>query len=244
MSTAPVADQRRLLQLQELDTTLAKLAHQRAAHPTLATLDELTGRADDLDRSRAQTQVVVSDTRRELAKAETDVEQVRNRAERDQQRLDSGAGSPKDLQALQHELQTLGKRQRDLEDVELEVMERLETAEGDLTAITEQREAVLADIERVEAERDAAFSDIDAQIQSTSSQREELAATIDDALLAQYEKVRSSTGGLGVVALRSGATQGIQIPLSLTEKAAIEAAPPEQVLRSEDYGYLLVRLDD
>lgn len=244
MTTAPVSDQRTLLDVQGLDTTLAKLTHQKNSHPTLAALEELTGRAEDLDRSRAETQVAVSDTRRELVKAETDVEQVRNRADRDRQRLESGTGSPKDLQALTQELESLGKRQSDLEDVELDVMERLETAEGELAATTEQLEAIRADITRTEAERDEAFAELDAQIEQTRAQREELAGAIDTDLLALYEKVRAKTGGLGVIALKGGATQGIQIPLSLTEKSAIEAAPPEQVLRSEDYDYLLVRLDD
>ena len=243
MSTAPAADQRMLLDLQQLDTNLAKLAHQRAAHPTLETLRELSGRAEDLDRSRAQTQVVVSDTRREVTKAETDVEQVRNRADRDRQRLETGQGTSKDLMALQHELESLGKRQSDLEDVELEVMERLEEAEGTLNAITEQLSAVRADITRVEGERDAAFAELDDQISRVQTQRDALAAGIDTALLALYEKVRTQTGGLGAVALRGGATQGIQVPLSLSEKAAIEAAGDDEVLRSEDYGYILVRLE-
>lgn len=244
VSTAPVSDQRTLLDIQALDTTLAKLTHQKNVHPTLATLEELTGRAEDLDRSRAETQVLVTDTRRELLKAETDVEQVRNRAERDRQRLESGSGSPKDLQALTQELEMLAKRQNDLEDIELEVMERLETAEGELAATTEQLEAIRADITRTEAERDEAFANLDGQIEQIRAQREELAGGVDADLLALYERVRAKSGGLGVVALKGGATQGIQIPLSLTEKSAIEAAPPEQVIRSEDYDYILVRLDD
>ena len=244
VSTAPVSDQRTLLDIQALDTTLAKLTHQKNSHPTLGTLEELTGRAEDLDRNRAQTQVLVSDTRRELVKAETDVEQVRNRAERDRQRLESGTGSPKDLQALTRELESLAKRQSDLEDVELEVMERLENAESELKAITEQLEAIRADITRVEAERDQAFAELDEEIAKTRAKREELAEGVDADLLTLYERVRAKSGGLGAVGLRGGATQGIQIPLSLTEKSAIEAAPPEQVIRSEDYDYILVRLDD
>lgn len=244
VSTAPVAEQRALLDLQALDTTLAKLAHQRSSHPTLATLEELTGRAEDLERTIAQADVLVSDTRRELIKAETDVEQVRNRADRDRQRLEAGTGSPKDLQALQSELESLGKRQNDLEEVELGVMERLENAEQEREAAASQLRAIRDDIAKTEDERDAAFAELDAEAATAKARRDEVAAGINDALLALYERIRTKTGGLGAVALRGGATQGIQIPLSLTEKAAIEAAPPEQVLRSEDYDYILVRLDD
>lgn len=131
MTTAPVADQLRLLEVQAHDTRLAQLAHRRRKHPTLATLEEFAARSADLERARMETGVVVSDTRRELAKAETDVEQVSARAERDRNRLETGAGSAKDLQALTHELESLGRRQSALEEIELEVMERLETAGRD-----------------------------------------------------------------------------------------------------------------
>ena len=54
----------------------------------------------------------------------------------DQAKLDSGQGSAKDLQALQHEITSLAARQSALEDVELEVMERLERRAHQSTAET------------------------------------------------------------------------------------------------------------
>lgn len=70
-----------------------------------------------------------SDLTREQTKADGDVEQVRRRSARDQQRLDSGqVSAPRELEQLQHEIATLGRRQNELEDIELEIMERLESA--------------------------------------------------------------------------------------------------------------------
>ncbi|SEE00766.1 zinc ribbon domain-containing protein [Ruania alba] len=242
MTTAPAADQRRLLDVQALDTRLAQLAHQRKAHPTLTTLAELTGRAEDLGRAKTATDTLVSDIRRELRKAEADVEQVELRAARDRQRLESGAGSAKDMQALSHELETLAKRQSDLEEVELEVMERLEAAERDAAAIDEQLDALEADTTRVESERDTAFADLDAEIADVTHKRAVAAEGIDATLMALYERVRTQSGGLAAVALQGEATVGVQLSLSLTEKAAIAAAAEDEVIRSEDYGYILVRL--
>lgn len=242
MTTAPAADQVRLLDVQALDTHLAKLAHQRKTHPTLTALAELTARAEDLTRAKTAAEVLVSDTRRELTKAETDVEQVTSRAARNQQRLDAGAGSPKDLQALGHELESLAKRQSDLEEVELEVMERMEAAEKDAAAVTEQLEALQADISRTEAERDEALAGLDAEITETQTKRDAAAEGIDSGLLTLYERIRTQTGGLAAVPLRGMATEGVQVPLSLTEQDAIATADPDEVIRSEDYGYILVRV--
>ncbi len=242
MTTAPAADQVRLLDVQALDTHLAKLAHQRKTHPTITALAELTARAEDLTRAKTAAEVLVSDTRRELTKAETDVEQVTTRAARNQQRLDAGAGSPKDLQALGHELESLAKRQSDLEEVELEVMERMESAEQEAAAVTEQLEALQADVARTEAERDQALAGLDAEITETQAKRDAAAEGIDSGLLALYERIRTQTGGLAAVPLRGMATEGVQVPLSLTEQDAIASADPDEVIRSEDYGYILVRV--
>ena len=51
------------------------------------------------------------------------------------------------------------------------------------------------------------------------------------------------SGGLGVLRLRGATTDPLQISLSLTERAAIEAAPADEIVRSED-GYIIVRVKD
>lgn len=244
MITAPPADQRLLLDIQELDTRLARLTHQRRTHPTLATLAELQGRAEDLDRAKTQAEVALSDARRELAKAETDVDQVRTRAERGQARLESGQGTPKELQNISAELEALGRRQGVLEDAQLEQMEAVESAETALAAITTQLAELTAQVTEVTAERDAALLELDGEIESVTASRGRLADSLAPELLQLYDEVRSRTGGLGAVALRGESTVGVQVPLSLTEQAAIKSAPPEQVIQSEDYDYLLIRIEE
>lgn len=244
MVSAPASSQRRLLDVQALDTQLAKVAHARRSHPTLAALAALDGRAEDLRRSALLASTRVKDLQREVAKAEADVEQVRTRRDRDQSRLDAGAFNAKDSVAVLAELESLARRQGVLEDAEIEVMERLEEAEGELRAIQEQVTALEEDVVRVTGERDAAFADLDGQIATLGTQR--IAATngLEDDLLGLYEKVRTANGGLAVLAIRGTRTEPLQLDLSLTEIAAIKAAPKDQVLRDEEQGYILVRLDD
>lgn len=244
MTTAPAADQRRLLDLQALDTRAARLAHQRRSLPVLATLAELDGRAEDLHRSQVEARTIASDTRRELTKAESDVEQVRVRAARHQATLDSGQGLSRELVALQGELAQLAERQSYLEEIELEVMERLEAAEARVADLDAQERSVATDVEHHTKVRDAELATIDTQATQVAAEREALAAQIDAELLDLYEYARRRTGGLGAVALRGHRTEGAQVDFSLSELAAIDAAAPEDVLLSEDHGYVLVRLED
>lgn len=244
MTTAPARDQRKLLDLQALDSQLARLAHQRRSLPVLTTITELEGRAQDLQRSQVEARTKVADLRRELTKAEADVELVRNRAQRHQTRLDSGQGTSKDLQAIQAELEQLAGRQQALEEVELGVMEQLEAAEGEVAGIDSQLAALEADIQTRAAERDASFGDIDADLEKVRAERDALAASLDAGLVAEYERVRSRTGGLGVVGLRGSRTEPLSLDMSLTELDAIRSARPDEIVLSEDYGYIIVRLDD
>jgi len=149
---APNAEQITLLDVQEHDTRLSQIIHRLNSLPQTGQLAELRERVARLRKEVIAAQTIVSDLEREQLKADADVDLVRERSRKDQELLDSGSISdPKQLQSLQSEIESLAARQIDLEDVELEVMERLEGAKaavvqltGDLAA-AEAEEQQLAD---------------------------------------------------------------------------------------------------
>lgn len=244
MATAPPEDQRTLLEVQELDTRLQQLVHQRRTHPSLATIAELDGRLADLQGSLVDSRTAVSDLEREVAKAEADVAQVRTRAERDQQRLDSGALSAKDSQAVLSEIESLARRQSVLEDVELEVMERLEAHQESLAKVEAAHAELVAGKDKATAERDAAWAEIDTAGRAVQAERAKVAGGLDAGLLALYDKLRAQLGGQGAAALRGGRCEGCRLELNAGDLAAVRSAPPEQVVRCEECGRILVRLAD
>ena len=129
MKASPEA-QLRLLDLADLDAELGRLDHRRRGLPEHAELSQLEQRDRELRDELAALEATEGDLKREQSKAEADVEQVRTRITRDRARLDAGqVSSPKELENLQSEIESLLRRQSDLEDVELEVMERLESTQ-------------------------------------------------------------------------------------------------------------------
>ncbi|MFC4614405.1 zinc ribbon domain-containing protein [Cellulomonas algicola] len=244
MTTAPAADQRRLLDVQELDTRLDQLAHKRRTLPELARLAELDAQLADLHTALVTSRTAAEDLRRELTKAEADVEQVRSRAARDQARLDSGQGSAKDLQALTSELASLARRQGDLEEVELEVMERLEAHEGALAEVTKAYDALVAQKESVAADRDAAFRTIDADAERVRGERAKAAEGLDAGLVTLYERLRGQLGGLGAAPLRGRRCEGCRLELNPLDLDAIRSKGEDQVVRCEECGRILVRLPE
>jgi predicted nucleic acid-binding Zn-ribbon protein len=231
----------RLLDLQALDSTLARLEHRRATLPELAELHRLDARAQALHDDLVRVETESGDLEREQNRIEADVEQVRARAARDQQRLDSGSVSPKQLTDLQHELASLARRQGTLEDQVLELMERREPLDARRDALTAQAAEVAAERARVAEARDQALAVIDAEAAAARAKREETAATFPDDLLKLYEQIRARSGGVGAAALQHGQCQGCRIGLSPSDLGAIRSAPADEVLRCEECRRILVR---
>jgi hypothetical protein len=233
--------QRRLLDLQAVDTALAQLAHRRRTLPEHAELEALARELSALEDERVRAQVAVDDLDRDIARLEKDVEQVRVRKDRDQARLTQGAGPARELEALQHEMASLIRRQNELEDAELELMEQREAAQGVLDGI-EARLASARD-NRVAAEqrRDQAMADIAKEEQFKASARRPLAADLPADLVALYDKIRETSGGLAAALLAGGRCGGCRIELAGADRGRIKAADPDEVVRCEECRRIMVR---
>jgi uncharacterized protein len=237
--------QLRLLELADIDAELTRIEHRRRGLPEHAELARLEAKDDELRDSIAALTAQNSDLKREQAKAEADVEQVRARIDRDRQRLDSGiVNSPRELENLQSEVQSLNRRQSDLEEVVLDVMERLETAQSALTSATSEREQLATELVSVTAARDTALAELGEQAVKAGDRRVEVAASIPADLLDLYDKLRVQHGGVGATALRLRRCQGCNLTMNTVDLNAIRAAPADEVLRCEECRRILVRTAD
>ncbi|MDE0572911.1 C4-type zinc ribbon domain-containing protein [Demequina sp. B12] len=244
MATAPVADQQRLLDVQDADLRLRQSRHRLETLPQIAQIAELQGRAFDLEEEAIARGTDVEDLRREVTKAEDDVQTVRTRAERDNARLTAGTGSAKDLQALQSELEVLAKRQSALEDIEIEAMERLETAEKVHADAVTQRDAITAQIAELESARAAAASEIADEIADIEAERVLKSEGLDAGLVSLYERLRDQNGGIGAARLSGSRCLGCNMTLNPGDVQAARNAPADQVVRCEECGCILVRVEE
>lgn len=238
MKASPEA-QRRLLDLAALDTALAQLAHRRRTLPELAEIEEAGRTAAGLDNERVRAQVAVDDLDRDIARLERDVEQVRARQDRDRKRLDAG-GAVREIEGLQHELATLTRRQTELEDAELELMEQRETAQRELDDVTARAAAARERREAAERRRDETYAELDAEREFKEAGRRPLVADLPADLVGLYDKVRADTG-LGAALVRAGRCGGCRIELYGADLARVKAAPPDDVVRCEECRRIMVR---
>ncbi|MFC6884655.1 MULTISPECIES: zinc ribbon domain-containing protein [Actinomadura] len=241
MKAAPQA-QLRLIDLQELDSSLDRLAHRRRTLPELAEIERLDGRLTELRDAIVAAETEVGDLDREQRKAEQDVDQVRARADRDQKRLDSGqVTSAKDLSGLQAEIESLHRRQGDLEEVVLEIMERREEAESRVASLRSDQTAAQEELAGLAERRDAAQKQIDEEAGTTGAARTAVVKDVPEDLLALYEKLRGQFGGVGAARLHRGACQGCHLALNTVDVNRIRAAADDEVIRCEECRRILVR---
>lgn len=231
--------------MQELDARADQLRHQRAKLPELAEITELTAKRTDVDNLARDARITVDDLTTEQKKVDLDVEAVKTRRTRDRDRMDQGLiTNPKDLERMQHELESLERRITSLEDDELEVMEKIEEAQKELT----QYEAMVAETDErlgaLAAARDEKLAAIDEQLQKVQADRVPAAEGLPEDLLKLYLKLREQKGGVGAATLRARTCSGCQLGLDSVEMSRIQGLAEDEVVRCEECDRILVRTSE
>ena len=241
MKASPEA-QLRLLELADLDTELGRLDHRRRTLPENAELAQLGERAAKVRDAITIADTDLADLDRDQLRAEKDVEQVRVRIEKDNKQLDAGrVSNARELESLQSEVVSLRKRQDDLEEIVLELMERRETAQGLRDGAAAEADSAGAEEAALTARRDAALAEIDEQAAKATAARAATTGDVPADLLALYDKIRASAGGRAAAELRRGQCGGCREMLSTVELNEVRRAAPDEVIRHEECRRILVR---
>ncbi|CAO5167568.1 conserved hypothetical protein [Frankia sp. AiPs1] len=239
---ADPATQLRLLDLQALDSGLDRLAARRRSLPELKVITARTIDLDAVGDDLVGVRTELGDVARAQRRLEDEIELVRTRAARDTDRLGSGAvTNARELENLQSEVTSLARRQGVLED---EALERMETVEGlqRRVAELERRQADLqAEVDAASTARDKANGEIDAEAVRLRERRATLVPSLPEPLVALYERIRTSSGGVGAAPLVHRRCQGCHLELSGGDLREVAAAPADEVVRCEECRRILVR---
>jgi predicted nucleic acid-binding Zn-ribbon protein len=239
---ADPSEQLLLLQVQEFDTKLDQLQHGINVLPQHALIEAIDTKSPGLKSELQALEVEAGQVRKAAERIDVDVEQVRSRVSRDEAALASGALGAKELEAMQHELTSLGRRQNELEEEELEVLQQLEDLQARVTAIS----AELASLERQRAvlvtARDVEIARYQGESEQIRIQREALAAGVSPEVLTYYEKVRLGHSGVGAAALRGGACEGCQLQIPPSERNRVMGLPADALPSCEECGRILIRV--
>jgi len=235
--------QRALLQVAELDTKVARLRHRRSTLPENAKLAELQA-----TRTKLSEQIVAAQTRRgdaeaEQERVEIDLAPARARLVRNQQKIDAGMIAAKALQPMLDEIEHLRGRIATLEDTQLDIMQQVEDETATSDKLAAERKGIETAMRDLLVQRDKAARELDQQIEGFGEQRKTLAGRLPAELIALYDKIAQRAGGTGAAELRARRCGGCGLELDVSELKRQATAAPDQVLRCEECGRILVRTD-
>lgn len=238
---ATPSDQRSILDIQGFDFTTTSLSAKAAALPEIATIASLTIKSNNARDLRIAAETELSDVKRELNRSENDVEQVVSRITRDEIRLGSGTGAAKELEQLQHELVSLAARRSDLEEVELEIMMRVDGIKDRITVLQNEESALALEIANLEISKENILTVIGADLNATAQERAKTAASVNAEVLALYEKIRASNNGTGAAALVGNQCKGCHLTINTIELNRITGLAEDELVRCEECRCILVR---
>lgn len=228
-----------LVALQELDTALDQLRLRLERLPERSTANQANERLRAVHAARDAATADREAAERDLAAVEEESSEV----DRHRVRLEAQMKtiiSPREAEALQHEIAGLAERRSQLDDRGL--------AHLDAIADAEQRSADAAAAEPLAADDLAAAADalasavaaVQSEIASVEPQRHQAADVLPEALLARYEAMRRQHGGVAVARLVGAQCTGCHIDLSIGESDEVRRVSDDQMPECPNCGRLLV----
>ncbi len=109
------------------------------------------------------------------------------------------------------------------------------------TELEARRAELVARVEALESERDAALTKLDAEAEKVASGRADIVAGVGEELIALYEKIRASSGGLAAAELRHRRCGGCRLELGNVDLGRIRTAPQDEVVRCEECRRIMIR---
>lgn len=208
----------RLLELQELDLSVGRLAARRAEIESGQELAEARRSQEELEHRLGEIRMALDAVNGEQTRLEGDAGTLAQKAEAEQKRLyDGSVANPKELESIQAELKNLGERRSRLEDGILEQMERREQLERGLPQLEAEVAEARTRVAEIEASSETEVEEIGVALGERADERSKLVQEIDEELLDLYEDLRSKKKGVGAAALLNGVCQGCRQQLSPLE---------------------------
>jgi len=235
-------DQNLLIELQLIDSAIDHATIRLTQLPEHEQIVAIHKRLENTAVELTVVETELADVAIELRRSEVEVEQVTDRMAKDEARLSAGGIPAKELEQIQHELATLTRRKAELEDGELEIMEKHETVQKRVNELLNDQVGLKQLELELNIRLENATTAINQEIENKRAERAALAPKIDAPLLELYEKVRASAHGVGAALLVGNECKGCNLAINAIEMERIKGLAANEVLRCEECRRILVRI--
>jgi len=208
----------RLLELQELDTTIDRLEHRKQELEEGGELVAVRSAMEDAEARLGEIRLALDAVGVDQRRLENEIDSMDRKAAADEKRLyDGSIANTKELEALQHEIGSLKERKTRTEDELLDRMERREDLETRAAEAAKDLDEVRAKVEEVGGDAVRELDEIATGLTEARTAREALVPEMEEELLELYEDLRRQKKGVGAAAIVDGVCQACHEKLSALE---------------------------
>jgi predicted nucleic acid-binding Zn-ribbon protein len=216
-----------LLDLQDVDLQIDRLLNQRQALPELERYRTTHTELEALEASHEEATAELREVSLELDKTNGELTIAEQKLAAEQNRLYAGGLSARDADFLRQEVEMLGRKNTEMEDRVLELMELREARDegaGSLAAEVTERQAAKS---ALEGEIQSAWKSIDAELAHKEARKADIVPLVDPDLIELYEELRRLKEGVAVGRLADGVCGGCHLALTAAEQlSATRQDPP------------------
>lgn len=235
---ANLQDQKRLLELVELDLSLVRNSSDKSKLLAATDIQVASEKALSLSDQLIDARNKFGDLELELKRSENDLELVEKRIAKDNDRL-ATTSSSRDALGIEHELTTLAKRKSDLEDAELGTLEALELVRAELKAAESTKASAEQELGSLRSALAANTAKLDSQRAELSSKRTALVGLLDPELAVAYQ--RKADRGVAVGKLLGRECGACRLSITATNLEEIVAMPADEIAECPNCQAYLVR---
>lgn len=204
-----------LLALQGVDTGIDRASARRAALESGETLAAARAEADKAEAVVGELRLQVDVLGRDQMRFEHEIDSLTQKEAAESKRMyDGSVANAKELEALQHETESLKRRRSDREDELLVLLEQREELDARVTAAETVAEGLRAEVDRTALSAADELVGITAELERLTAERATLAPRLDPELLELYEDLRRQKKGVGAASLVDGVCSGCHEQLS------------------------------
>jgi len=205
----------KLLALQGVDTGIDRASARRASLESGETLATARAEADRAEAAVGELRLQVDELGRDQLRFEHEIDSLTQKEAAESKRMyDGSVANVKELEALQHETESLKRRRSGREDELLVLLEQREELDGRVTGAETVAEGLRTEVDRTAMKAADELVAVTAELERLAAERAELTPQIDPELLELYEDLRRQKKGVGVAALVDGVCSGCHEQLS------------------------------
>lgn len=215
-----------MYELQQVDLAIAGATARKAS------LSDGAAEREEVDRATAHLSDVrgrLASVRSKLRILELEVQSLQQKRAKVHADLYGGRiRNPKELEAMQEEVEALDRSRGRLEDEMLALLDQVERLEPEERSAVAAVEAAQAALERQTAWFQQTAREVERELVDLAARRAALVTDLDESLVRRYDRLRERKGGIAVVAVHNGICDGCHVVIPDRLLRRLEEDPETQ----------------